>query len=301
VDWDDLKHVAALAEAGSVRRAGALIGIHGATVARHVERLERQLGVKLFSRTRVGMVPTQAGSRVLEVYRELSENLHALERELQAQGAALAGPATLYVSEALATGWLVPRLGEFMVRHPEIQLTLRTAPAALPLVPGGAEAALVVTRNPPGELVGRRLGEVAICGYRARAGVLDTAGHVGAAADRMLGPLLDEFAPVWRAAGRRPQAEVPLHCPALSAQFEACRAGLGVAVLPCILADGVPGVERVDPADPLAAGEAWLLSHPESRGIARLQALLGYVQEIWTADMARIEGRTATETGIPDA
>ena len=39
MEWDDLKHVAALWESGSVRRAGAQLGLHGATVARHIERL----------------------------------------------------------------------------------------------------------------------------------------------------------------------------------------------------------------------------------------------------------------------
>jgi hypothetical protein len=37
--------------------------------------------------------------------------------------------------------------------------------------------------------------------------------------------------------------------------------------------------------------DAWLLSNPDSRGIARLQALIGYVQEAWNADKARLEGR----------
>jgi DNA-binding transcriptional LysR family regulator len=305
MDWDDLKHVAALAESGSVRRAGALLGIHGATVARHIERLESRLGVKLFARTRGGMVITEAGTLVWETYRQLADTLDGLEHELRRLGAALAGPATLSVSEALANGWLIPRLRGFAERYPDIQLTVRTIAGLPELAPGAAEAALVLTGEPPGHLVGRQLGGVAICGYRARPAGL-SAGSGSAASgvtrtEQVVGPLLPDFAAIWQAADRSPQAEAPLHCPALLAQLEACRAGLGVAVLPCALGDSFRGLVRVEPVEPLPAGQAWLLSHPDSRGIARLQALLGYVQEIWTADRARLEGRAEPEPSATNA
>jgi len=295
VDWDDLKHVAALADAGSVRRAGSRLGVHGATVARHIERLEARLGVKLFARTRKGMAITDAGRRVVEAHQRLAESLELLERDLRSEGPALAGPATLHVSEALATGWLVPRLRDFALRYPDIQLTVRTVECLPVLAPGAADAALVLTSAPPGDLVGRRLGEIAICGYRsgsvAPGGGAEAEADIEADAGSLVGPLLPDFAGVWHDAGRGPDLEAPLHCPALLAQVEASRAGLGIAVLPCALGDSVPGLVRAEPPVPLAAGEAWLFSHPDSRGIARLQALLGYVQEIWTADRARLEGR----------
>jgi len=296
VEWSDLRHVAAVAEAGSVRRAGNLLGIHGATVARHVERLESELGVKLFARTRGGMVPTELGERVLEVYRQVAQSLEALERELRAGGTALAGPVTLYVSEALAAGWLIPRLRAFTDKDPEMLLTVRTMDSLPVLAPGAAHAALLLTAEPPGHLVGRRLGTVAVCGYRVRG----TAG-AGGSTELLIGPPLPQFERAWQESGRAPQQEAAVHCPALLAQLEACRSGMGAAVLPCVLGDAFRGLERVDPRAPVAAGDAWLLSHPDSRGIARLQALIGYVQEAWAADRARLEGRTGTESSTTDA
>lgn len=295
MEWDDLKHVAALWESGSVRRAGEQLGLHGATVARHIERLESRLGVKLFARTRRGMEITPAGRRVVEAYRQTATMLDTLERELRTEGSALAGAVTLFVSEALAAGWLVARLREFARRFPDIMLTVRSSTGVPGFQPGAAEAALLLTREPPGHLVGRRLGSVTVCGYRSASSrperqLLDVGRGAG-----LIGPLLPEFAPVWGAAGYGPAVEAPVHCPALLAQLEAARAGLGVAVLPCVLGDAIRGLARVEPGLPLPVGEAWLLSHPDSRGIARLQALLGYLQEIWTADRARLEGRPHEE------
>jgi DNA-binding transcriptional LysR family regulator len=297
MEWDDLKHVAALWETGSVRRAGERLGLHGATVARHIERLESRLGVRLFARTRRGMEITAAGRRVVEAYREAADRLAALERDLQAENSALAGPATLFVSEALAAGWLLSRLREFARRYPDVQLTVRLADRSSELAPGAAEAALMLTQDPPGHLVGRKLGSVAVCGYRSASSrperqPLDIGRGAG-----LIGPLLPDFAAAWQAAGHGPTVEAPVHCPVLLAQLEAARSGLGIAVLPCALGDTIRGLARVEPGVPVPAAEAWLLSHPDSRGIARLQALLGYVQEIWTLDRARLEGRAhGTET-----
>lgn len=248
------------------------------------------------------MAITEAGLRVLDTYRQLAESLEALERELQAAGPSLAGPATLYVAEALATGWLVPRLRDFAVRYPDIQLTVLTTTGTPPaLAPGAADAALMLTAAPPGHFVGRRLGGIAICGYRAESAAAPADLANAQASEHLVGPLLPEFANAWHVSGRMPAVEGPVHCPALLAQLEACRAGLGVAVLPCALGDAFRGLMRAEPAAPLPAGEVWLLSHPDSRGIARLQALLGYVQEIWTTDRARLEGRSEAASSVANA
>lgn len=48
VDWEDLKFFKALADAGSLRRAGDALGVHPSTVTRRVEHFERRLRVHLF-------------------------------------------------------------------------------------------------------------------------------------------------------------------------------------------------------------------------------------------------------------
>ncbi|MBX3706183.1 MAG: LysR family transcriptional regulator [Pseudomonadales bacterium] len=297
VDWDDLKCVAALAEGGSVRRAGALLGIHGATVARHLERLEHRLGVKLFARGRHGMTLTVAGRRVLEAHEQVRTTFLALERDLAASGSEYAGPVELVLPDALAAGWMVARLSTFATRHPDIDLTVRTAEDIPVFEPGAATAALVLSDAPPDDLVGRRLGTLAISGYRAESlpagDTVQAHGPTPASAERVIGPLASALARAWIASERTPAVEASLHCREIAAQVVAARAGLGVAVLPCVVGDATPGLVRTEPARPLEAGGVWLLSHPDSRGIARLQALLGFVQESWIIDRARLEGQAA--------
>jgi len=301
VDWDDLKHVSALAEAGSVRRAGAYLGVHGSTVARHIEQLERRLGIKLFARTRQGMAITPAGQQVLETYERLADELMLLERHLEMQGTVLAGPVTLDVPAALTVGWLAPVLRGFAQRYPDIQVTVAATDRVPVFDRGAAGAAIVITDDPPEHLVGRPLGAVGYCGYRSSSFVVEgssalaTEPPLDASAEspleRLVGPMTPVVARAWLAAERpvAPQASV-VFVDILS-QARACATGPGLCVLPCVLGDAMPELVRAQPSTPVLVADAWLLSNPDSRGIARLQALIGYVQESWNADKARLEGR----------
>lgn len=63
VDWSDLQHFLALARLGSVRAAGASLGVGHSTIARWVEALETQLAARLFDRARDGYALTRPKPR----------------------------------------------------------------------------------------------------------------------------------------------------------------------------------------------------------------------------------------------
>src|SRR4051812_31336863 len=64
--WDDLHAFLVCARHGSFRRAADVSGANSATLARKVERLEDQLGNKLFVRLQTGLVLTDEGGEALE-------------------------------------------------------------------------------------------------------------------------------------------------------------------------------------------------------------------------------------------
>ena len=66
------------------------------------------------------------------------------------------------------------------------------------------------------------------------------------------------------AAGRR----VAFRSNSVQGQLAAAVAGFGIAFLPCLLADGVPGLERRPLPGPPLTREAWLLVHRDRRGRA---------------------------------
>src|SRR5215510_14186119 len=60
--WDNLRHFLAVARSGSLSGAGRCLGVNPATVSRHIEQLEQELGARLFLREPSGYVRTSAGA-----------------------------------------------------------------------------------------------------------------------------------------------------------------------------------------------------------------------------------------------
>ena len=66
---------------------------------------------------------------------------------------------------------------------------------------------------------------------------------------------------------------------ALFGMFAAARDGAGLAVLPCYLADSDQQLIRVGEPIPELSTDLWLLTHPDLRKTARIQAFLGFVAD----------------------
>ena len=61
MDWDYLRYVHALANGGTLARAGELLGVHQTTVLRRLDQMESDLATRLFERNRDGLALTPAG------------------------------------------------------------------------------------------------------------------------------------------------------------------------------------------------------------------------------------------------
>jgi DNA-binding transcriptional LysR family regulator len=116
----------------SYTRAAQELALTQSAVSRQIASLEEFLGVALFKRTRHGVFLTQAGTQYA---RQIAPRLQALERDtLDAMSGhnagATGGTLTIAAVPTFASRWLVPRLKEFAVQHPDIVLHVesRTRP-----------------------------------------------------------------------------------------------------------------------------------------------------------------------------
>ncbi len=288
MDWDDFKYVQAVARTGSVRRAGELLNVHGSTVARHLDNLEQQVGVRLFARTPRGMEMTASGARVIEALDRVAADLDQVERSLKSSGPELSGSVAVAASPLLAAELVVPALGELYLDHPDIEVALRAGRAIDLLERGEAELALWITDDPPDDLVGRPLVTVTSCAY-ATAGCLE--GINRAPGDGRWVGESDAGSPSARVRARH-FAHLPhslgLDDPALEAA--AVEAGLGIGLLPCYLGDARPALVRAGGMAPVREGELWLFSRPETRGAARIQAVSAFLQALVGRQRLNIEG-----------
>lgn len=84
MDYTDVMHFLAVAEAGSVREAAETMHISQPAVSRRVISLERQLGVQLFRRTPSGMIITPAGDHLREMALDMRNRLRRAEDVMDA-------------------------------------------------------------------------------------------------------------------------------------------------------------------------------------------------------------------------
>ena len=178
VDWDDVRHFLALARTGSVRAAGATLGVSHSTVARRVESLETRLGAKLFDRHRDGYLLTEAGHEMVAGAERVEREMAALERGLAGQDARLEGPVRVTCTDPFIAKILLRALAGLCAQHPGIELELDADARNLDLSKREADVALralLPTAAPPEHLIGRRLVPITLCNYvgRAHAGRLE--------------------------------------------------------------------------------------------------------------------------------
>ncbi len=106
----------------SFTQAAAELHITQAAVSHQIRTLEEALGVRLFRRLNRAIRLTEEGQQfVSEVRKALSHLATAMEK-LSAPDAG--GPLTVSVLPSFASKWLVPRLGRFRERHPEIDVRI---------------------------------------------------------------------------------------------------------------------------------------------------------------------------------
>lgn len=268
LDWEDLRHVFALARHGTLSATARALGVNHATVARRVAALEGALGRVLFDRRADGYALTADGEALAEAARPMEAAALAALSRLD-HGAGLSGVVRVTTTRALADCVVAPRLGALAGAHPGIEIELLTGSRAFSLARREADIALRLGRPADSALRGRKLAEVGHAFYAAETwrGRAAEAPLIGFDPDSRGVP---EAAWLEKFAGRRRFA---LRSDSWTAQAAACAAGLGVALLPTYVAALFPTLAPVEigAAPPLA--ELWLLVRPDLAAVPRVRAV----------------------------
>ncbi|MCW3479808.1 LysR substrate-binding domain-containing protein [Neisseriaceae bacterium JH1-16] len=141
---------AAARHASFVKAAAELYVTHGA-ISRQIAQLEEQLGVALFERRNRAVFLTREGLQLQEAcapaLARLSEAIERLRRP------DFDAPLVVSCEPTIAMRWLIPRLGRFQQRHPEVQVHLFTAGGAVDFASSRVDLALRRNDFPHGDAV----------------------------------------------------------------------------------------------------------------------------------------------------
>ena len=290
----------AAARHGNFTRAAHEVSLTEGAISRQISLLESSLGVQLFTRVKRRVVLTPAGEGYA---RKVKDILAQIEREtlsLMAHGGG-EGQLELAVLPTFASEWLIPRMGNFLLEHPHVTVSMGARAKMFMFEETDFDAAIHFGQPTwPGTCADRLFGEVLlpVCHPQLL--------PAGATADTLpaYGLLHSSTRPGdWSrwfdAAGIE-----GIHAHAMSgARFElhsmvisAALAGQGVALLPAFLVQAALDDGRLVKAVdlPLVSSEAYYLVYPESReASSRLRAFRQWLVD----EAARFSIDTALPTG----
>jgi len=157
VDWDKLRIFHAAAKVGSFTHAGAMLGLSQSAVSRQVSALEADLQVPLFHRHARGLILTEQGEVLYRTVQDVMAKLDQAKTRLSESRERPNGDLRITTNVAIGTGWLTPRLGEFLDLYPEIRLHLILTDEELDLGMRAADVALRLREPIQPDLIRRRL------------------------------------------------------------------------------------------------------------------------------------------------
>jgi len=117
-----LKLVAAVAETGSITRAGSRLHLTQSALSHQLRDAEEQLGVPLFERRNARMFLTSAGERLLQAARAVLAELDRAASDIQKNDAPAQGLIRISTQCHTAYHWFPPQLIRFQKKFPGVEV-----------------------------------------------------------------------------------------------------------------------------------------------------------------------------------
>jgi DNA-binding transcriptional LysR family regulator len=278
-NWDEIRTAFQVARLGTVSGAAEVLGVHHATVIRHIDALEKRLGAKLFQRHARGYTPTEAGRDLLTVAQTTEEQFGQLASRIKGQGEVVAGELVVTSITGIAD-LIVPVLARFQAEHPRLVVRFLSDMRLFRLDYGEAHVAIRAGATPqePDNVV-QSLGRMRNALYAARSYV-ETQGLPGSveelARHRIIGPDdPDSRAPFYRWLREHvPPEAITMRVTEGAANVAALQAGMGLGFCNTELARKTPDLVEVMPPRPEWEAPLWIVTHVDLHRTLKVQAFL---------------------------
>jgi DNA-binding transcriptional LysR family regulator len=284
-DWDDLRHLLAVARHGSTLAAGRALGVDQSTVQRRLAALERRIGQSLVQRHATGYRLTEFGQEMLPFAEAVEQAALAFGRQLHVLGGEAAGVIRMTCPEPIVRQ--ITRSGlldRFHARHPRLQVQFVMSDKYLDLSQGDADVALRSGDTEDGELVGRKIGDSIWAVYASKAyierhgrpeGVEDLARHALVGFDETMA----RHRAVQWLRQVAPEAVLAARSNSVLGLIGSVKAGLGLSPLPLALGEAEPELVRVLGPIPELTRIWRLLTTRELRRTPRVLAFFDFIVE----------------------
>ena len=283
-DWDEIKTAYQVARMGTVSGAAEVLGVHHATVIRHIDALEGQLGVKLFQRHSRGYTATEAGEDLLRVAKATDDQFNQMVGRIKGHGTEVSGDLVVTSLDSLSPR-IAPILAAFQYKNKDVVVRYLTGARLFRLEYGEAHVAIRagVAQDQPDNVVQPllelKMGAYASKSYVAEYGVPQSPEDYPK--HRFVGPEDQENrAPYYKwMRAIVPESSITFRTSDMQAANAAVRAGAGIGFLEVTHASRDPDLVEIHPPRPEWYAPIWLVTHVDLHRTTKVQALLRFLKD----------------------
>lgn len=263
---DGLLTLLAVARTGRYTAAADLLGINHTTASRRVAALEHALGGPLLARGPSGWELTDLGRTAVGAAERIESTLLGLHADTDGD---LHGTVRIAATDGFSARVVAPAIAELGRMHPRLSVDLLTVTRRAPSTRSGVDIEVVVGRPStyrvePTLLAPYRLGLYGSEDFLAGTGMPRTRADLGG---RPLVYFIESMLTVDDLDQARvvvPEMSDRLSSTNVLVHVEATRAGAGLGLLPCFLADTHADLVRVLPGEVRVELEYWMVVRPEA-------------------------------------
>lgn len=287
-NWDEFRTAFNVARSGTVSGAAEAMGVHHATVIRHIDALEARLGVKLFQRHARGYTPTEAGREVLRVTATTDDQLSQLVSRIQGQEGEIAGELNVTTVPGMQN-LIVPPLAGLQRKHPGLRINYASDSRLFRMEYGEAHLAVRAGTKPtePDNIVQHLMKlPTTLCAHESYAkthgvpsGPEDFADHF------FVNSGIDARPPANRwLEGQVTPEQVVFRSNEYRAQEAAVMEGLGIGFIGLYPDLSGRGLIEIMPADPAWFADLWLVTHVDLHRTPKVQlasaAIKAFIRDV---------------------
>lgn len=281
--WDEIRTAFHVARAGTVSGAADALGVHHATVIRHIDALEARLGAKLFQRHARGYTATEAGIDLLKVAQTTDDQFSQLEGRIKGRGQGVSGDLVV-TSLGNLSSLMAPALADYQIENPDVLVRYLTSDRLFRLEYGEAHVAVRAGSMPeePDNVVQPFITQcmtlVASKSYIDRKGVPsgedDFVNHsfIGHDSDESRAPFNRWLREVV------PQENITFRATDGRVMREAILAGAGMGFIPSFEVERNDELFEVVPRHDEWAAPLWLVTHVDLHRTAKVQSFLKFLK-----------------------
>ncbi|MFF0943973.1 LysR family transcriptional regulator [Kocuria sp. CPCC 205300] len=280
---DDLLLLLAVVRHGSYAGAAAALGLSHTTVSRRVAGLEKAVGARLLVRSGDRWEPSELGRKFVAAGEEIEHAVDALPLGPGGRGGAVSGVVRALAPDAFGGVVMGAAMRRVVEEHPGVRLEMINAARRPQTNPVGIDLEVVVgrpevSRKEAFHLADYSLGVYASRDYLAAHPPLDTPEQVQEHPLIYFVDSMQDVAELDIPRRRFPRMRQGVGATSSVVHVELTRAGAGIGLLPCYLAERAPDLVRLFPEELWFPVEYWVVSRSDLLRRPAVQAVMAAIR-----------------------